>query len=146
MPEYSDHLIFNLIALSVIFLLYQYLKPDISILNQIAFIIFFILGTAVLTPDLDSPKSIPSKKCGALCKPYTMMSKHRGASHGVFSGVFLRIVYILLILFFIIWIVFGFPEIKTFVMLILGYKIAVVFAVLGLFVSNLLHIALDVIT
>lgn len=143
MPDDTMHIIFNFIVLSIIFIVYQYFNQHIEILRLTLFVIAYIIGTIVLNPDLDSARSRPSQRGGILLRPYTMMSKHRGHSHDVFTGTLLRIIYIVILLLLIIWMFFGFPQIRDFFIIGWKYKIELFFAVLGLFLSNLFHILLD---
>lgn len=150
MPSYSSHILFNFIILSALFILYQYAGAPLTTIQLALFLIFYILGTAILTPDLDS-RSEASRRCGVACTPYRKLFKHRGLSHHLIWGIVSRIIYVTLIAIIIGWLVWVFwwrfsidgSSLLTFTFL---HMKEIGTAGAGLFLSNLFHIALDKIT
>lgn len=150
MPKYSSHLIFNFIILILFFILYQLAGAPLTTLQLVLFLIFYALGSIILTPDLDS-KSEASRRCGVVCAPYRKLFKHRGTSHHPIYGVASRILYVALIAIIILWLVWVFVwqfKIDGGAMLAFMHlhvkEIGI--ASTGLFTANLLHILLDKIT
>jgi len=65
------------------------------------FSVGYVLGTFLLSPDLDLKHSKPSKRWKALkilWRPYQKKSKHRGISHIPLLGTFTRLLYIFLLI------------------------------------------------
>jgi len=144
MPSYSSHLIFNFIALSA-FLIYLQEHPILTPLMTFFTVIGYFIGTCFLTPDLDTPKSKPAQSCGVICKPYTIMSTHRGMSHHVVWGIVSRIVYAMLVVLAFVGL-FGLVTTESagaMVELIVQYRLELGLIAAGLFFSNLFHILLD---
>jgi uncharacterized metal-binding protein len=75
-----------------------------------------------------------------------MLSSHRGLGHDILIGVFLRVVYVSLIIFALVWIFNGFPHYSVYFPIIIKYQLEIESAIFGLFVSNLFHIVLDAIS
>ncbi|MEN3033899.1 MAG: DUF2227 family putative metal-binding protein [Aquificaceae bacterium] len=113
----------------------------------IPFVFGYLFGTFLLSPDIDLKHSKPSKRWGILrhiWKPYRKLSRHRGSSHVPFLGSFLRVSYIMLLLmifFYVLkrWFSFDFSlsHLPDFL-----YDWAF-FAFLGICLSELMHVALD---
>lgn len=144
MPSYLNHILTNF-ALALI-LLFFYQKNPFLTDTQLGLSLFgYFLGTVVLSPDLDSPKSKPSQKCGIICKPLTIMSKHRGLNHHWLIGTVLRILYIVMIISFLLAIVYGLPSVMDFFVILLEYKLEMLATVGGVFVANLFHYFADVV-
>ena len=147
MPRYSSHLIFNFIALSALFILYQYTGARLTTLQAAIFLAFYIIGSTILTPDLDS-KSEASRRCGIACVPYRKIFKHRGISHHPLWGIVTRILYIVIIVLIVMWMVWVFmwqfqingSSVLVFMRL---HVQDIIIACIGLFISNVLHIFLD---
>lgn len=147
MPKYASHLIFNLSALAAMFLLYQYTGASLTTLQLALFLFFYIIGSVILTPDLDS-KSEAARRCGVACLPYRKIFKHRGLSHHPLWGIASRLLYMAVLALIILWLlwVFGWQfhingsSALNFMIL---YVKEIGIAGAGLFIANLLHIFLD---
>jgi len=157
MTSYINHSIFNVVILSLLFVFNQeYNIIDIN--GSLVFFIFFMIGTFIVNPDMDT-KSKSSNILGIFSVPYRRFFRHRGMSHHWMYGIITRIIY-----FTILMIILG--SIILFVLkgeqifnnnniyyvydIIIQYlsdnKNNVIIAYNGLFISNLLHIVLDKIT
>lgn len=144
MPNDSTHRIINYFMLSVFLVANSYIGLENDLKIMMIFVGAYVLGTEIFTPDLDT-NSKPGQRLGILSYPIRKLSKHRGLGHNIFIGWLLRALYILLILIAI----YG-------IALILGYNadwilnyinIKMIYAFLiGLFLSNTVHIAADIIT
>jgi len=118
-----------------------------------------VLGTFLLSPDLDLKHSKPSKRWKALkilWRPYQKKSKHRGISHIPLLGTFTRLLYIFLIITALYYLLYFFlsyywqestQKISQLNPLILveelAYKEWTFYALLGLIASEIIHISLD---
>jgi uncharacterized metal-binding protein len=119
----------------------------------------YVLGTFLLSPDLDLKHSKPSKRWKALkilWRPYQKKSKHRGISHIPILGTFTRLLYIFLLITALYYLLYFFlssywqestQKISQLNPLILAEKLAykewTFYALLGLIASELTHISLD---
>ncbi|MDA0710527.1 MAG: DUF2227 family putative metal-binding protein [bacterium] len=66
------------------------------------FVVSYMLGSLLLSPDMDLNASGPMKNWGVLrflWRPYTAMFKHRGLSHVPVFGTMTRICYLFLVAF-----------------------------------------------
>jgi len=66
------------------------------------FVVAYMFGTFLLSPDMDLNTSDPMKNWGVLrllWRPYAQLFKHRGFSHVPILGTLTRIVYILLLVY-----------------------------------------------
>jgi uncharacterized metal-binding protein len=146
MPSFSNHLIFNMIILTL-FIIYLRDHPIITVMQTFIFCIGYFIGSVMLTPDLDT-KSEASNRCGILSVPYRAMFKHRGMSHNVILGVATRILYFLIIIAIIVGILGLFTRQNLLMVLriVMKYKLEILIFIMGLFFSNLFHIVLDKIT
>ena len=147
MPRYSSHLICNFIALSALFILYQYTGARLTTLQLAIFLAFYIIGSIILTPDLDS-KSEASRRCGLVCAPYRKIFKHRGISHHPIWGIVTRIMYVTMLVLIILWVMWLFGsrfqiEISSIFIFIILHVKEIIIACAGLVISNILHIFLD---
>lgn len=142
MPNYSSHLIFNFFLLILIIPLYIQLEPFFTPFQLYIFLLFYFIGSVYLTPDMDT-KSEAQKRCGLFCFPYRKAFKHRGNSHHWLIGVITRILYVLLLIFLLIFIIYGREGIESFAIALILYKKEMVMASCGMFLSNLFHIILD---
>lgn len=122
----------------------------------------YLIGTFLLSPDLDIPRSKPSKRWKALrliWRPYQAFSKHRGTSHIPFLGTFLRLAYLSSMLVFFYFVLFGvsakyLPQLKEFLLAFdpfeffssLMQKEEVFYFALGVVVSETFHVLLDLLT
>ncbi len=64
--------------------------------TMVPFTVGYIAGTFLLSPDLDTPSSKPSRRWGPLrwfWMPYQLLSSHRGVSHLPLLGTVIRIAY-----------------------------------------------------
>lgn len=123
------------------------------------FTLGYLFGTFLLSPDLDLKVSKPSKRWKGMrwvWRPYQTISKHRGLSHVPLLGSFIRFGYLLLVLLFIYFVIVGFasryaPGFKDLllsfdpfeVLSALGQKEEVFYFALGVIVSEVFHIFLD---
>jgi uncharacterized metal-binding protein len=144
MPNDATHRIVNYIVLSVFILLNFYIGIEKDFEIIIIFMGTYVLGTEIFTPDLDTD-SKPGQRLGFLSYPIRKLSKHRGLGHNIFFGWLLKALYILFILA-IIWIIIKALGYDTY--WIFGYiNIHIIGAFLvGLFLSNAIHIIIDKIT
>lgn len=96
MASGRTHEIINLVALPPIV---YYLSPS----DFPFFIGGYLLGTFLLTPDVDIYHSKPVQRWRFLkfiWKPYTKLSKHRGISHIPFYGSLIKLIYLFSIFLF----------------------------------------------
>jgi len=123
------------------------------------FSVGYVLGTFLLSPDLDLKHSKPSKRWKALkilWRPYQKKSKHRGISHIPLLGTFTRLLYIFLIITALYYLLYfllsyywqeGTQKISQLNPLTLAEKLAykewTFYTLLGLIASELTHISLD---
>jgi len=125
----------------------------------LSFSVGYVLGTFLLSPDLDLKHSKPSKRWKALkilWRPYQKKSKHRGISHIPILGTFTRLLYIFLIITALYYLFYfflssywqeGTQKISQLNPLFLAEKLAykewTFYALLGLIASEIIHISLD---
>jgi uncharacterized metal-binding protein len=123
------------------------------------FSVGYVLGTFLLSPDLDLKHSKPSKRWKALkilWRPYQKKSKHRGISHIPLLGTFTRLLYIFLLitaLYYLLYFLLSHywqestQKISQLNPLILveelAYKEWTFYTLLGIIASELTHISLD---
>ncbi len=119
----------------------------------------YLIGTFLLSPDLDTKGSKPSKRWGMfgfVWRPYQAKSKHRGLSHMPILGSFIRLTYLnffVITLYLILsWLIRHYmPEYSTLVERVNPLKLLESFAesqssfyfVGGILLSELLHVMLD---
>lgn len=147
MPKDAAHTLFNFIVLIAILIILLCLRIYIPTVQMVLFTLSFIVGTVVLNPDLDT-KSKAAKRCGIICGPYRMLTKHRGISHHPLWGVAARIAYFMVILLIAVWL-FGLlttKNINAFMPLLIEHPYELLASGAGLFTANILHIMLDKIT
>ncbi len=122
----------------------------------------YLVGTFLLSPDLDLPHSKPSKrwkKLRFIWKPYQALSRHRGTSHVPILGTFLRLTYLLLMIMFFYFVLLGIsskfvPELGDMLLSFdplellsrLAEKEEVFYFALGVVLSEVFHVALDLLT
>ncbi|MEN3027751.1 MAG: DUF2227 family putative metal-binding protein [Aquificaceae bacterium] len=122
----------------------------------------YLVGTFLLSPDLDLPHSKPSKRWRAFrlfWRPYQHLSKHRGLSHIPLLGTFVRLGYFTLLFLFLYFVLLGIFQryasgLKELLLLFdpfdflssLAEKEWVFYFALGVIVSELFHVALDLLT
>ncbi len=128
----------------------------------LSFVGGYLVGTFLLSPDLDLPRSKPSKRWKTLrfiWKPYQALSKHRGTSHVPILGTFLRLTYLLLMIMFFYFVLLGIsskfvPELGDMLLSFdplellsqLAEKEEVFYFALGVVLSEVFHVALDLLT
>lgn len=128
----------------------------------LSFVGGYLVGTFLLSPDLDLPRSKPSKrwkKLRFIWKPYKALSKHRGTSHVPILGTFLRLTYLLLMIMFFYFVLLGIsskfvPELGDMLLSFdplellsrLAEKEEVFYFALGVVLSEVFHVALDLLT
>ncbi len=119
----------------------------------------YLIGTFLLSPDLDMKNSKPSKRWGPLrllWRPYQAKSKHRGISHMPILGSFIRLAYLnlfVIALYLILsWLIHHhMPEYTDFVDGVNPLKLLESFAesqssfyfVGGILLSEVFHVLLD---
>lgn len=114
------------------------------------YIIGFILGTNVITPDLDTA-STPYNNHKSLWYIYKKLSKHRGKSHNIFLGLMSKLIYLTALLVALIYIYGLFLDdkmllgktIEKFLELLKMYYIYIIYTLAGLFTANTSHIIQD---
>jgi uncharacterized metal-binding protein len=122
----------------------------------------YILGTFVLSPDIDIKHSKPSRRwkaLGLIWYPYQRVSRHRGISHLPVIGSLLRLLYlsfVLLFLYFTLLGVISLVEPKLLKPLLalnplnflhsVAWRESSAYLVFGVILSDLTHILLDFIS
>lgn len=144
MPSYTNHLLVNF-GLALILLFFYQKNPFLTDIQLGLSLLGYFIGTVILSPDIDSKKSIPSKKCGIACKPLTIMSRHRGLNHHWLYGTLLRVLYVVMIISFLLAFAYGLPSVGEFINVLLAYKSEMLSIIGGIFISNLFHILADTI-
>ncbi|MCS7262851.1 MAG: DUF2227 family putative metal-binding protein [Aquificaceae bacterium] len=120
----------------------------------------YLLGTFLLSPDLDLPQSHPSRRWKTLrfiWRPYQLLSRHRGVSHVPVLGTFLRLGYLIVLFVFLYFVLLGIsrqyaPQLTELLLALdpfelLGYfaqREEVFYFALGVVASEVFHVALDV--
>lgn len=146
------HDLMNLTALP----LFMYILPKDS---MVPFALGYIVGTFLLSPDLDLPGSRPSRRWCLLrwiWAPYQALSRHRGISHMPILGTLIRIAYIVSAVIFLYFSLIG---VVSLIDRSLGYIIAgwnpfetlerlfrsreAVYFVGGVLCADIVHIILD---
>ena len=95
---YKQHCMTNLCVIPVLWMGMQDTPFPFSI--KITFLCSYLVGTFLLSPDLDLYHSIPSRNWGILrilWLPYSKIFRHRGWSHIPLVGGFTRLSYVLLL-------------------------------------------------
>jgi len=119
----------------------------------------YIVGTFLLSPDLDLKNSRPSKRWGqlrCLWLPYQSFSRHRGLSHVPVVGSILRLLYITFIVLFLYFVLLGIVSIldKSLAIYVAGFdpfgvmnklfrSEEALFFVLGIITADIIHIVID---
>lgn len=141
--NYVNHVIINF-ALALICLFFYQQSPFLTNSQLGALIFSYFIGTTILSPDIDIRNSEPIQRCGFICKPYAMMSNHRGRTHQWWG--FILIIFYLVIVFSIIILLIKSSLLTVFYQKLILYKIEVLFGMFGLFLANLFHIVVDKLT
>jgi uncharacterized metal-binding protein len=123
------------------------------------FTLGYLIGTFFLSPDLDLKHSKPSKRWGyfrVIWLPYQKKSKHRGLSHIPILGTLLRLFYLNLLAFILYFVVLGMLSQISLDKALFSFDFAgfweklasspaSFYFLLGLFVSEVFHVLLDVV-
>ncbi|SNZ13665.1 metal-binding protein [Hydrogenobacter hydrogenophilus] len=124
------------------------------------FTLGYIIGTFFLSPDLDLRHSKPSKRWGYLkvvWLPYQKKSKHRGISHIPILGTIIRLFYLNFLIFILYFVIVGMLSQINLDKAILSFDFvgfleklasspASLYFLLGLFLSEVFHVLLDVVS
>ena len=126
------------------------------------FTLGYLVGTFLLSPDIDMKGSKPSKRWKILrfiWHPYQSRAKHRGVSHIPILGTFVRLVYLNLVVFFAYLILVYalksyFPEYQDYVerfnpliyLQQFAKSEASFYFILGLILSEVFHVFLDLVS
>ena len=116
---------------------------------SIVFVVAYLFGTFLLSPDMDLNTSDPMKNWGVLrllWRPYAQVFKHRGLSHMPIVGTLTRVFYIFIVVYVLFAVANAFFD--------LGWKMsvddlkeidryAVVWALAGLCLPDIFHIVAD---
>ena len=153
MPSGNTHNIINLSSLAVLgaaaLVLQRQGTVDFSRADALGFTAGFLVGTFMLSPDLDlAENNVNSKRAwgilGVLWVPYGMLFSHRGWSHSWLVGPLTRLVYLALMVGIVVGLVrLALPEL-TLPDLPFTLDGAVAAALLvGYYVSQWLHLIAD---
>lgn len=154
MASHREHELFNLVLLvpSLYFVPGDY---------RVFFGIGYLLGTFLLSPDIDLSFSKPSQRMGKLKYlwfPFWIFSRHRGITHVPFLGSLVKLLYLVALFLFLYFIFLGVVsilgisaeflyEFDPFDLLINAFQREETFYfVIGIILSDLYHIILDGIT
>ncbi len=143
MPNYNTHRIFNYAVFIITSVLLYYIldTPIINVKQFVALGAGYYIGTDFITPDLDI-KSKAIKRWGVLrilWLPYMRLWKHGQSSHNILYGAIVRILYISLIILGIYYLLFRSLPPET-----IFSSIYVYIFLIGIIISNALHIILDI--
>ena len=148
MPNFATHRKINYIMLFLFLFLYFYygLKQDykqivVNIRTIFVFLVSYVLGTELFSPDLDT-NSIPSKKLGFIYRPMRWLYPHRGKLHNIFLGWIIQIVYLVVILVIIFIIADKVGHNLYWIASYVEFKDIAAFLA-GLFLSDAIHILAD---
>lgn len=105
MPSGKTHTRIDLCCLAVILgagavfwgHLVRFFGRDAMVEYAVVFVVAYLFGTFLLSPDLDLKKSDPLKNWGVLrwlWRPYARFFKHRGISHMPIVGTMTRVIYL----------------------------------------------------
>lgn len=141
MPNDTTHRVINYLMLSVFLVANFYFNIENDFKMIIIFMITYVLGTELFSPDLDT-WSKPCKRLGILSYPIRKLSKHRGMGHNILFGWLLKVVYICIIVSLVL---FGANKLGYDFYWILGYinKEMILSLLAGLLISNAVHIITD---
>jgi len=129
LPSFQSHQKFNYFFL--LFFLTAVFELTKNIELTCFYFLGYILGTEILTPDLDTD-SVPYRRLGMIAWPYKRIFKHRRDSHTIIKGFIGRLGYVLLLIAFPMWMLYqGFPIWQTLILMT------------GIAMANMLHIIRD---
>lgn len=117
----------------------------------------YLLGTTILTPDVDLGPNRFAGLSKLFLYPYSLIFKHRGVSHSIFLGTLTRVLYALLISWIVLYIgsllftreQMGLAPLAYIKQFILDYNYRVwwhkwlTWLYIGLFMADLSHIFID---
>ena len=149
MPPYRYHVLFNavlIISIAIILNHFQLLTLHIGA----PFIAGYYLGTCWITPDLDT-NSKAYNGHGLLWRilwnPYKRFWKHRGNSHKILAGIFVRLLYLSIVLAGILWVcvkLLDMPQVLSGLWLAIQINMIFIGVVLaGITIANIGHIIAD---
>lgn len=113
------------------------------------FVLAYLFGTFLLSPDMDLAKSEPMANWGLLrwiWRPYANLFKHRGISHTPILGTLTRVLYLLVVIYMILAIInvcFEMDWKMSFRHLNKINWTAAIWALAGLCLPDLFHILAD---
>jgi uncharacterized metal-binding protein len=141
MPNDATHRIINYLMLSIFIVanFYFNIEHDFGII--IIFMITYVLGTELFSPDLDI-RSKPAKRLGILSYPIRKLSKHRGMGHSLLFGWLLKFLYICTIISILLFLAdkLGYD---FYWLLIYINEEMILSSLAGLLLSNAVHIVAD---
>jgi uncharacterized metal-binding protein len=140
-PNDATHRVINYLALSVLIVANFYFNIEHDFKIIIIFMIAYVLGTELFSPDLDI-WSKPGKRLGILSYPIRKLSKHRGIGHSILFGWLLKVLYICLVVSIIL---FGVNKLGYDFYWMLDYihEEMTLPLLVGLLLSNAAHIMTD---
>lgn len=141
MPNDATHRIINYLMLSVFIVANFYFNIERDFTIILAFMIAYVLGTELFSPDLDII-SKPGKRLGILSYPIRKLSKHRGLGHNIIFGWLLKLLYICVILSIMLFVTnkLGY---NFYWMLYYIHRDLILSLSAGLLLSNAVHIVAD---
>lgn len=150
MPNYRTHDAINLTALGMTFAGYSLatgtgIAPEVGGVQMIGYVFAYLVGTFLVTPDLDLHGSKPKKRWGMLrilWRPYATIVPHRSSfSHGWLIGPATRLIYLALLALPLL-IATNALEPTGAIAKHLGWRVGVA-VVLGYYVSQWMHLIAD---
>ena len=139
MPNGKTHRNFNIVVLLFLMVI---LVSELSNTLVWFFIGGYLAGIFLINPDLDLRFSSGKKNwkiLGFIWIPYSWIFKHRGISHNILFGTLTRLIYLAIVG----TIVLALAERIFNCSIIIPYSQNFIFALLGLWFSDFLHIFLD---
>lgn len=150
MPNYRTHDAINLTALGMTFAGYSLVTgtgmvPEASGGQMIGYVLSYLVGTFLVTPDLDLHGSKPKKRWGllrVLWRPYATLVPHRSSfSHGWLIGPATRLAYLVLLAVPLL-LVTNAVEPTDAIAKHLGWRVGTAI-ILGYYVSQWMHLIAD---
>jgi uncharacterized metal-binding protein len=162
MPNGRTHELINLTALGLLSAGFVYsrsqgalaeLEPLLTADILSAFTVSYLLGTFLVTPDLDLAENQVRAKdhwglFGLLWEPYGLIFKHRGLSHSWFVGPLTRLVYLALLVFALLWsasfvATYLGTNVSVHAKLVSNWQALALGSLLGYYLSQWLHLIAD---
>lgn len=141
MPNDTTHRIINYLTLSMFIVSNFYFDFEQDYKLIMIFIGSYVLGTEVLSPDLDT-RSKPGDRLNFLSYPIRKLSTHRGLGHNILIGWLLRVLYLILIGAIILIMTNALGYNLYWILALIDKKIVLAFLI-GMFLSNAIHIVAD---